>query len=66
MGKVHETIPVAPAPELLPSLREQLADIHALRPDAEQRGWTNEVERHGRVIVALAGHLRHGAGAVSR
>ncbi len=47
-----------PAPEFVPTLRSQLADIEALRADASRRGWTSEIERHGRVIASLEGHLR--------
>ena len=47
----------APAPESIPALRSQLADIRELRADAGQRGWTSEVERHGRVIESLGAHL---------
>lgn len=47
-----------PAPEFAPALRDQLADIHQLSADAQQRGWDSEVERHQRVIDSLEGHLR--------
>ena len=47
------------APEFVPALRSQLADIHDLRADAERRGWASEVERHGRVIESLEVHLRN-------
>lgn len=46
-----------PAPEFVPALRSQLVDIRDLRADAERRGWTSEVERHGRVIDSLEVHL---------
>jgi integrase len=46
-----------PAAESLPALRSQLADITELRADAERRGWTSEIERHGRVIDSLRAHL---------
>lgn len=39
-------------------LAGQLADVTALREDAESRGWTNETARHDRVADALEGHLR--------
>jgi site-specific recombinase XerD len=42
----------------VPALRAQLADIEALQADACRRGWTSEVERHGRVIESLETHLR--------
>jgi hypothetical protein len=45
-----------PGPEHLPALRDQLSDIHQLRADAEQRDWTDEIKRHGRVISALEHH----------
>ncbi len=47
-----------PAPEFAPALRSQVTDIRELRADADRRGWTSEVERHGRVIESLEGHLR--------
>jgi len=47
-----------PAPEFAPTLRAQLADVRALREDAERRGWTSEADRHRRVAEALEGHLR--------
>lgn len=48
----------APAPEHVPVLRDQLADIRQLHDDAERRNWGGEVVRHQRVIEALEGHLR--------
>jgi Phage integrase family len=48
-----------PAPEFVPALRSQLADIQELQADASGRGWTSEVERHGRVIESLEVHLRN-------
>ncbi len=47
-----------PAPEFLPALTDQLADIHALKADADQRGWSSESDRHGHVAAALEGHLQ--------
>ncbi|MGQ0805787.1 MAG: tyrosine-type recombinase/integrase, partial [Actinomycetota bacterium] len=47
-----------PAPEFVPALRSQLVDIRELQADASRRGWTSEVERHGRVIESLEGHLQ--------
>ena len=47
-----------PAPEFILALRSQLADIGELHADASRRGWRSEVERHGRVIESLEGHLR--------
>ncbi|MGZ4639507.1 MAG: tyrosine-type recombinase/integrase [Actinomycetes bacterium] len=46
-----------PATEFAPALAEQLADIHALKADAELRGWTGEAQRHDRTARALQGHL---------
>lgn len=46
-----------PAPEFVPALQDQLADVEALRADAEQRGWTNESQRHQRVAEHLHRHL---------
>lgn len=46
-----------PAPEFAPALRSQVFDIRELRADATRRGWTSEVERHGRVIESLEAHL---------
>ncbi|CAN5890325.1 hypothetical protein BH23ACT12_BH23ACT12_23740 [soil metagenome] len=47
-----------PASEFAPALRSQLADVTALRQDAEGRGWNGEVSRHARVAASLEGHLR--------
>jgi site-specific recombinase XerD len=47
-----------PAPEFAPALADQLADTRALHADAEQRGWTDEAQRHQRVSHALEAHLR--------
>lgn len=47
-----------PGPEHLPILREQLGDIRLLRDDAEQRGWTDETQRHHRMIEALETHCQ--------
>jgi integrase len=46
-----------PGPEFVPALRSQLADIHELRADADQRGWTGEAARHARVANALENHI---------
>jgi integrase len=46
------------APEFVPALTAQVADVRALRDDAEARGWGSEVTRHTRVIASLEGHLR--------
>ena len=46
-----------PTPQFVPALRAQLVDIEALQVDARRRGWTSEVERHGRVIESLEAHL---------
>src|SRR6266511_3659000 len=55
----------APAPEFVPVMEGQLADVHQLRADAERRGWASEADRHGRVIDALEGHLRRLENAAS-
>jgi len=44
-------------PEFVPQLESQLADVTALRQDAEDRGWDSEVARHARVIASIEGHL---------
>lgn len=46
-----------PTPDFVPVLQAQLADITELRADAKARGWTSEVDRHGRVIQHLEAHL---------
>ena len=46
------------APEFIPQLQAQLADIIALRDDAAARGWHTEVARHSRVIASIQGHLK--------
>jgi integrase len=43
--------------EFLPQLEAQLADITALRDDAEARGWHTEVARHAHVITSLQRHI---------
>jgi len=45
------------APEFIPQLQAQLADVTALRDDAAGRGWHTEVARHSRVIASLQAHL---------
>lgn len=47
----------APGHEFAPAFTDQLADITVLRDDADQRGWTDEVARHDRVITSLEQHL---------
>jgi len=44
--------------EFVPALQAQLADVTALREDAEARGWNTEVARHARVITSLTPHAR--------
>ncbi len=44
-------------PEFVPELESQLADVTALREDAEARAWDSEVARHARVIASIEGHL---------
>jgi integrase len=46
------------APEFIPELQAQLADITALRDDAAERGWHTEVARHSRVIASIQVHLQ--------
>ncbi|ETZ59709.1 phage integrase family protein [Mycobacterium sp. MAC_080597_8934] len=46
------------APEFRDTLTDQLADVQALRTDAECRGWTDEAARHDRVAHALTDHLQ--------
>jgi len=46
------------APEFRDALADELADIKALKTDADSRGWTDEVARRERVAHALTGHLR--------
>src|SRR5215472_8256600 len=46
------------APEVIPQLQAQLADITALRDDAAARGWHTEVARHSRVITRIQVHLQ--------
>jgi hypothetical protein len=58
-ANVCETCPnFVTAPEFVPALNAQLADVHQLRDDAETRGWASEVARHQRVIASLEGHVR--------
>jgi hypothetical protein len=47
-----------PAPEFVPALQAQLTDEHALRDDAQARGWTSEAARHQGVITSIERHLR--------
>lgn len=47
-----------PAAEFIPALTDQLADVHALKDDADERGWSSESDRHSHVAAALEGHLR--------
>lgn len=46
------------APEFRGALTNQLADVQALKVDAEERGWTDEAARHDRVAHALTDHLQ--------
>lgn len=48
----------APGDEFRPALTAQLADVHVLRDDADQRGWTDDTARHDNVIASLERHLR--------
>ena len=47
----------SPHPNSATPLTDQLADIQALKADAETRGWTDEAARHARVAHALTDHL---------
>jgi hypothetical protein len=44
--------------QFLPALQHQLADVRALRDDAETRSWHSEVARHTQVITSIQRHLR--------
>jgi len=44
--------------EFSDALTDQLADVTALRDDAEARGWQGEVSRHEKVISSIESHLR--------
>jgi integrase len=44
--------------QFLPQLQAQLADVRALRDDAQARGWHSEVARHTRVATSLESHLQ--------
>src|SRR5680860_127523 len=56
---ICETCPnFTTAPQFVPAITDQLADIRVLRDDADDRGWTSEATRHQRVITSLEGHLR--------
>jgi integrase len=48
-----------PDPDGRAVIAAQLADVVDLRDDATTRGWTDETERHQRVVDALTGHLQH-------
>lgn len=58
-ANICETCPsYTTAPEFLPAIAAQLADVRSLRDDAADRGWDSEVARHNRVIDSLEGHVR--------
>jgi hypothetical protein len=40
--------------EFIPALTAQIADVHELRDDAADRGWTSEAARHDRVSADSA------------
>jgi hypothetical protein len=44
--------------QFLPALQHQLADVRALRDDAETRSWHSEVARHTQVITSIQSHIR--------
>jgi len=56
LGRCETCDNFVPTSETVPALRDQLVDIRELQADARRRGWTSEVERHGRVIDSLDGH----------
>lgn len=58
-ANICETCPnFTTAAEFTPALTAQLADVHLLRDDANDRGWTSEAARHQRVADSLEGHLQ--------
>ena len=58
-ANICETCPsYTTAPEFLPAIAAQLADVRSLRDDAADRGWDSEVTRHNRVIDSHEGHVR--------
>ena len=58
-ANICETCPsFTTSPEFAPAIADQLADIHTLRDDAKDRGWTSEAARHQRVIDSLERHLQ--------
>jgi len=58
-ANICETCPsYTTAPEFIPAITDQLADIRTLRDDAHHRGWDSEATRHGRDIDSLQDHLR--------
>jgi integrase len=58
-ANVCETCPnFVTTPEFVPAIENQLADVRALRDDADRRGWSAEVRRHERVIGSLEARLR--------
>lgn len=46
-----------PDPAAVETITSQLDDVHALRADAQARGWDGEAARHHRVETALEQHL---------
>jgi site-specific recombinase XerD len=44
--------------EFVPVLENQLADVCALRDDAQARGWDSEAARHSEVIASIQNHLQ--------
>jgi len=58
-ANICETCPnFVTTPDFVPAIEAQLADIRALRDDADARAWTSETARHQRVITSLESHLR--------
>lgn len=53
-ANICETCPnYTTAPEFVPAITAQRADIQILHDDAQQRGWTSETARHQRVLDSL-------------
>ncbi len=56
-ANIRETRPnYTTTPDFEPAIKAQLDDIHALRDDANDRGWISETARHDRVITSLEAH----------
>jgi hypothetical protein len=53
-------------PDFIPALKAQLADLAALRVDADERGWHTESVRHSHVIESIERHMRRHAKPAAR